>query len=225
MPLPTYDKLLRPILLLAAKGPIARRTAAEAMIEEFQLTPEEAARILPSGRSTFIRNRTGWAMTFLTKGGLIEKVGVKQYRATAKGDAFLKQHPTEIRLADLEKIEGWEEAWEAGRAKRRAAEAADAAKPATDATATPHEIIARELAALQADLRSRLLQTIVEQSPAFFERLVLDVLMAMGYGGSREDASEHLGRSGDEGIDGRINQRIAAAEWRKRPRPVHRHGD
>jgi restriction system protein len=75
-----------------------------------------------------------------------------------------------------------------------------------DATATPHEIIAREVAALRTDLRGRLLQAVVEQTPEFFERLVLDVLGAMGYGGNREDAAKHLGRTGDEGIDGQINQ-------------------
>lgn len=76
----------------------------------------------------------------------------------------------------------------------------------SDESSTPHEIISRQIAALDAELRGRLLQTIVDQSPEFFERLVLDVLLAMGYGGSRQDAAEHLGRSGDEGIDGRINQ-------------------
>lgn len=206
MSIPTYDKLLRPLLKLATEGEITRRGAAEALAKQFKLTDEETARVLPSGRSTFIRNRTGWAMTFLTKGGLIEKVGKNAYRATLHGELFLKGHPNEIRVTDLKQIDGWEAAWEAGRQKRRAAEASDTKETATDTSATPHEIIAREIAALDAELRGRLLQTIIAQSPEFFERLVLDVLLAMGYGGSREDAAEHLGRSGDEGIDGRINQ-------------------
>ena len=77
---------------------------------------------------------------------------------------------------------------------------------APNETSTPYEIIDREVAALRADLRGRLLQTILDQSPEFFEQLVLDVLIAMGYGGSREEAALHVGRIGDEGIDGRINQ-------------------
>jgi restriction system protein len=111
-------------------------------------------------------------------------------------------------VADLRLVKGFEDAWEAGRAKRRenAKLETHSEETPTDATATPQEVIAREVTSLRSDLRARLLQTIVEQSPAFFERLVLDVLTAMGYGGSREDAAEHLGRSGDEGIDGRINQ-------------------
>ena len=209
MPIPTYEKLLRPILALAAVGEISRRTAAVAMANLFKLSSEETNRVLPSGKSTFIRNRTGWAMTFLTKAGLIEKIGKNTYRATAKAADFLKSHPDEIKVSDLRQLKGWAEAWEAGRQKRRVAEAAEAieSREATaDGSATPHEIIANQISALDVELRGRLLQTIVDQSPEFFERLVLDVLLAMGYGGSREDAAEHLGRSGDEGIDGRINQ-------------------
>jgi restriction system protein len=176
------------------------------MVTHFKLTPEEADRKLLSGKTTFIRNRSGWAMTFLTKGGLIEKVGKNAYHVTSSGEKFLKQYPDDIKVSDLREIDGWEAAWETGKAKRRAAEAAEIKVPTSDLTATPHEIISREITALDTELRGRLLQTIIDQSPEFFERLVLDVLLAMGYGGSREDAAEHLGQSGDEGIDGRINQ-------------------
>jgi len=229
MAIPTYDKLLRPILDLATHGPIERRTTAEAMIRHFSLTAEEGERRIPSGASTFIGNRTGWAMTFLTKAGLISKIAPKKYQATDAGRGFLETHPKEIKVSDLQTIPGWEEAWEAGREKRRVAAAADTVIGSRDETATPHEVIAREARALRSDLRGRLLQAILDQTPEFFERLVLDVLMAMGYGGSREDAAEHLGRSGDEGIDGRINQdslgldQVLVQAKRYRPdRPVDR---
>ena len=206
MPIPTYDKLFRPILALAASTPVSRRGAAAAMVGHFNLTPEEAEERLASGKTTFIRNRAGWAMTFLTKGGLIKKVGKNSYGATPAGTKFLTQHPDEIKVADLRTIDGWEAAWEAGRTRRRAAAATDGRESPADSTATPQEIISREINSLNTDLRGRLLQTIIEQSPGFFERLVLDVLVAMGYGGSRDDAAKHLGQSGDEGIDGQINQ-------------------
>ena len=121
---------------------------------------------------------------------------------------FLAQHPERIREADLRTIPGYKEAWAAGSARRRAKESERNESPdnAADETATPHEIINREVSALRNELRSRLLDAILAQSPEFFEQLVLDVLIAMGYGGSREDAAEHLGQSGDEGIDGCINQ-------------------
>lgn len=207
MAIPTFDRMFRPVLVLATREPITRTTATEAMIKEFKLSPEDAAHRLASGGYT-VRNRVGWAMTFLTKAGLIAKIAPKTYRATPLADDFLNKHPERIRDADLRTIPGYEEAWAAGSAKRREKELSAGPRSLSEAesTATPHEIIARQIEALQADLRGRLLQTVVDQTPEFFERLVLDVLMAMGYGGSREDAAEHLGRSGDEGIDGRINQ-------------------
>ncbi len=93
MAIPTFDKLLRPILALADREEITRRSATDAMAREFRLSPNEITQPLPSGRSTVIRNRTGWAMTFLTKGGLIAKIAPKTYRITGLvavvvGDAF-----------------------------------------------------------------------------------------------------------------------------------------
>jgi restriction system protein len=207
MPIPTFDRMFRPVLVLATKEPITRTSATEAMIKEFKLTPEDAAHRLASGGST-VRNRVGWAMTFLTKAGLIAKVAPKTYRATPRADDFLEEHPERIRDADLRTIPGYEEAWAAGSAKRREKELAAGTRGVaeTESTATPDEIITREIEALKSELRGRLLQTIVDQTPEFFERLVLDVLKAMGYGGARENSIQHVGGSGDEGIDGRINQ-------------------
>jgi restriction system protein len=208
MAIPSFDKMFRPVLELATREQISRRTANDAMIAHFKLSPEESEQKLPSGNSTVVSNRTGWAMTFLTKAGLITKIAPRMYRASAIAADFLAQHPERIRESDLRTLPGYEEAWAAGIAKRkeRAALIPGQSAPLTEQTDTPHEIIAREVEALQTDLRGRLLQVVVDQSPEFFERLVLDVLIKMGYGGSREDAATHMGRSGDEGIDGRINQ-------------------
>ena len=155
-----------------------------------------------------MRNRTGWAFTFLTKAGLIEKSAPKFYTATQRGLDFLKAHPSAITVKDLEAISGYNEAWELGSAKRRERQQGKApdSEPASEGHATPQELIEREVGILRAELRSRLIESILNQTPEFFERLVLDVLVAMGYGGTREDAAEHVGQSGDEGIDGRINQ-------------------
>ena len=205
MPIPTFDKLLRPVLDLANREEITRRSATEAMTRQFKLSPSEIEQRIPSGSSTVIGNRAGWAMTFLTKGGLISKIAPKTYRTTDLGRKFLLEHPSGITVAKLEAIPGWEGAWSTRRKKRESAAIAESIS-SPDSTATPQEKIAREVVALDTDLRDRLLTAIVDQPPSFFERLVLDVLIAMGYGGSREDAAEHLGRAGDEGIDGRINQ-------------------
>lgn len=119
MAIPTYDKLFRPVLAMAAHEPITRTSANEEMTRQFKLTSAEIDQKLASGGSTF-RNRTGWAMTFLTKAGLIEKVATKTYSATARGLEYLKKYPAVITEADLRTAPGYEEAWEAGRQKRQA---------------------------------------------------------------------------------------------------------
>jgi restriction system protein len=198
MAIPTFDKMFRPLLEMATAQPLTRRIATTAMAQHFKLTPDECSDRIPSGNSTFVENRAGWAMTFLTKAELIEKVAPKTYRATAKGTAFLAKHPTAISVADLHALPGWREAWH--RQKN------DGDEGVIETTATPVESLDAAIKTINADLKSRLMDAILAQSPAFFERLVLGVLVAMGYGGSRADAAEHLGKSGDEGLDGRINQ-------------------
>jgi restriction system protein len=201
MVIPTFDRLLRPVLALAVERDISRRSATLAMSDEFALSQEEREARTPSGSSTTMQSRAGWAMTFLTKGGLIAKVAPKTYRATEAGKAFLAKYPDAITVKDLETIPSWEDAWKPN------TEAASNEQPAASPiTATPSEALDSAVETLSAELRARLLQSILKQSPTFFERLVLDVLLAMGYGGLREDAAKHLGKSDDEGIDGRINQ-------------------
>ena len=111
MAVPTYDTLMRPILVRATKEPITRRSMNEAMVEEFHLSGEERAELLPSGSSTFIANRVGWAMTFLTKAGLIKKVEKFTYRATEAAKPFLNKHPNGFSDKDLKSIHSRPTGW------------------------------------------------------------------------------------------------------------------
>jgi hypothetical protein len=111
MSVPPFEQFLRPVLALAARETITRVSVAEAMSSHFGLSEEDQWARIPSGGSTFLRNRTGWAMTFLTKASLIEKVAPKQYRATAQGREFLATHPEAISSRDLAAVAGWREAW------------------------------------------------------------------------------------------------------------------
>lgn len=199
MPVPTFDEMLRPLLELAEQKGLTRRDAEVAMGEHFRLTAEERAQRTPSGSSTYVGNRAGWAMTFLTKGKLISKVAPRTYRATEFGSKFLTSHSEVITLKDLEALHGWKEAW-------RSTRTPDPSASDSAPTETPAERIDAAVDTLHADVRGRLMDAILAQTPAFFERLVLDVLIKMGYGGSRAEAAQHVGQSGDEGIDGRINQ-------------------
>jgi restriction system protein len=201
MAVPAFEQMLRPILALAAENQVTRQSATNAMVDHFGLSAEDRAAKIPSGM-THVLNRASWAMTFLTKAGLISKVAPKSYHATEFGREFLSRHREGIKVKDLRAIPGWEEAWQTSDRATRI----EVIEDGENSIATPIEAIDRAVETLNLDLRSRLLDAILAQSPSFFEELVLDVLLAMGYGGSREDAAKHLGKSGDEGIDGRINQ-------------------
>jgi len=199
MPVPTFDQLLRPILELSAKEPVTRQSATAAMIQEFKLTDEEQQETIASG-SPKVSNRAGWAMSHLKKGGLISKVAKYTYRATDKGIKYLKSHTGPITPNDLKQIEGWKEAWDAGSKKIKPP------IPPPDGTSTPEEMIDQAVGILGDNLSSELLDQLSQVNPYRFEQVVIDLLFAMGYGGSRAEAAQVTKKSGDEGIDGIINE-------------------
>lgn len=205
MPIPTYDQLFRPLLEHAISEDITRRSATDAMIENFKLTPEEVEQRLPSGGSTYIKNRTGWAMTFLTKGNLIAKIAPKTYRATDAGKKFFADHPQGIKESDLAAIPGWEEAWNT-KAKRREAAGLTGVDSHGEATSTPNERIEAAFAELSETLVRELLSQLAKIDPFRFEQVVLDLIVKMGYGGSKAEAAQVTKKTGDEGIDGVINE-------------------
>lgn len=204
MTLPTFENCLRPILEMSAAADISRRTVLEPVSDLFRLTAEERSKTIPSGHSTVMQSRTGWAMTFLTKGGLIQKVSRGQYRITDRGREFLAKYPQQITHKDLRTIPGWEQAW--GMDKKVSKGVGEQDIDGSETTASPIELVESGAQSLRSELAVDVMKNILAQSPTFFEHLVLDVLLAMGYGGSRESAAAHLGKAGDEGIDGRVNQ-------------------
>jgi restriction system protein len=204
MAIPTFDQMMRPVLALAAREPITRQSATPAMEAHFDLSADERLARIPSGHATYVRHRVGWAMTDLGKAGLLEKCAPKTYRATPEGVAFLQRHPDRITVADLDTLPAFQ-SWKRTFGTKSGMETEGGTVKEVEEK-TPLEMLDDAMSTLNADLRSRLLEAILKQSPAFFETLVLDVLVTMGYGGSRENAAQHLGKSGDEGIDGRINQ-------------------
>lgn len=200
MSIPTFDTFMRPILVRATKEPITRRSMADAMVEEFKLTDEERAELLPSGSATYVNNRVGWAMTFLTKAKLIKKVEKFTYRATEMAEDFLKKHPIGITDKDLKSIEGYEAAWDRKTTK------GPIGVVTTNTTATPEDLIGNAINQLSDSLRTELLEQLSAVDPFRFEQIVIDLLFGMGYGGSREEAAQVTKKSGDEGIDGIINE-------------------
>lgn len=138
MSIPDYQTLFRPILDLAAQGQVSRQSATLAMAECFTLTLEERQRKIPSGSASYIRNRVGWAMTYLTKAGLIHKVAPKLYEATGHGQGFLSSHPDRFGNRELRDIGAFREFQKS----KRAEDGGDSEPPVAELS-TPYERIRR----------------------------------------------------------------------------------
>ena len=189
-----------PLLELAADGEVhSMDEAYEVLAERFNLTEEDRAELLPSGRQSRYENRVGWARTYLTKAGLLESPGRGQFKITPRGLDVLKSGITDI---DKNYLYQFPEFVEFRRRDRGNAES----EVIGDAEKTPDEQLELLYLELEKQLAHELLERIKQCSPAFFERLVVQLLVAMGYGGSVSDAGKAVGRSGDDGIDGIIKQ-------------------
>jgi len=189
-----------PLLELAADGEVhSMDEAYEVLAEKFNLTEEERAELLPSGRQSRYENRVGWARTYLTKAGLLESTGRGQFKITPRGLDVLRSGVTDI---DKSYLYQFPEFVEFRRRDRGNAES----EVIEDAGKTPDEQLELLYLELEKQLAHELLERIRQCSPAFFERLVVQLLVAMGYGGSVSDAGKAVGRSGDDGIDGIIKQ-------------------
>jgi restriction system protein len=204
MAVPTFDQLLRPILDLASRTPITRQSATGEMIKSFSLSEEDQQEAVSSGTPK-IANRSGWAMSHLVKGGLISKVAKFTYQATEKGKSYLLSHKGPITVQDLKKIEGFQEAWAAA-SRKKAGLKEVAANEESATTSTPQELIDDAVESLDESLRAELIEHLHGVDPYRFEQVVLDLLFAMGYGGSRKEAARVTQKSNDEGLDGVISE-------------------
>lgn len=208
MATPTWDQLIRPILELACTEPVTRQSATEHVLKVVPMTQAEREERLKSGPLK-VRNRVGWTMSHLTKAKLIEKAGKAAYRATEAGRTFLKQHEgTDISYQHLKEIDGYLEAWQMASERNRMTKptGTGVAGGEQETHRTPEESIDQAIEELESNLQTELLEHLAGVDPYRFERIVLDLLSAMGYGGSREEAAQVTQRSNDEGIDGVINE-------------------
>ena len=182
------------------------RDVRVALAGEFKLTADELAEELPSGRAKLFSNRVGWATTYLYRTGLLSRPQRSVYQITDRGREVLAANPERV---DLHVLSQFQELAEF-RAKKPAGEDIEPTPPGLDVVAvqtiTPQELIAGAYRELRTALVAELLDSISDQTAEFFEVLVLDVLQAMGYGGSRDDAAARLGQSGDAGVDGVIRE-------------------
>lgn len=202
MAIPDYQTLMLPLLKYASDQQEHNfRDAVDSLADGFELSDEERKEMLPSGQQEIFRNRVGWARTYLKKAGLIESPKRGYLRITQRGLNVLSESPQRVDAAFLERFEEFREFKKLKRKKRT-----QQADVEVEQDVTPEEALENAYQNLRDDLASDLLQQIKSSPPSLFEKIVVELLVSMGYGGSRKDAGKAIGKSGDEGIDGIIKE-------------------
>ncbi|MCJ8512582.1 restriction endonuclease [Acinetobacter lwoffii] len=210
MPLPTYDQLMLPLMKLLSElnEPIKISDAANILAERSNLHEEDLNKILPSGKNIF-KDRVAWAKTYLVKAGLVQQPKRAYCEISSLGrqvdlkslDAITNEYLAQFNGFSDFKL-GKKNKDEFGIGNLQVIESLNSYQE----TQTPEETIQNTTELLKSDLKSDLLQMVKDKSPSFFERLVVDLLVAMGYGGSHQDAAQAIGKTNDGGIDGVISE-------------------
>lgn len=203
MAVPDYQSLMLPLLKLAAQKGSETSTgkAVETLATILQLTENELKEMLPSGTQSTFANRVGWSATYLKKAGLLEATRRGFFQVTQRGNELLLTKPTLIDVKPLNQYPEFREF------RERKISRNNESKSFSDASIdTPSEALEEAYENLRKALADELLTRLKKVSPTFFERVVVELLVKMGYGGSRADAGKAIGRSGDGGIDGIIKE-------------------
>jgi restriction system protein len=206
MAIPDYQTLMLPVLQLGSEGEQRVADVVDLLADRLGLTDEERQKLLPSGRQRVLHNRIHWAKFYLTKAGFLSSPGRGRFSATQLGKEVLADKPARIDVSVLMKQPAFREFYrnESNAVSNTAGAGSDIGS--NESATTPEEQIEAAYQALEDTLRADLLDRIAKNSPSFFEQLIVELLVAMGYGGSHKNAATQLGRSGDGGVDGLINE-------------------
>ena len=200
--IPDFQSIMLPMLKYLSSG--ESKTLNEAvrdLANQFNLTEEHLKIKVPSGQMGLFRNRVGWTRSYLKKAGLIKYPERGVYQITGEGKTFLKTNPVKLRMKQLEqfpKYQEWRQTFGDNNSKQKTETRTE--------EQTPEELLASTVFDLNNELATELLDKLKENSFLYFENFVIQLLQKMGYGEFREDASQHTGQSGDQGIDGIISQ-------------------
>lgn len=202
MAIPDYQSIMLPLLrFVSDQAEHSNQETIGALAAQFSLTDEDRAERLPSGRAAMFDNRVGWALFYLKKAGLLAPTRRSHFAITKQGHDVLAANPKRIDTKFLRQFD----AFKAYQARSNGNNVSGDTGSET-AELTPEEILQHAHKALTDELSEEILGLVKGCSPAFFERLVVDLLVAMGYGGSIKEAGQALGKSGDGGIDGIIKE-------------------
>jgi restriction system protein len=205
MAIPDYQSLMLPVLVAASQGEVRIGSVVEDLAGRLGLSTDERSELLPSGKQTVFSNRVHWAKSYLGKANLIEITRRGHFKITERGEKVIASNPSHIDNKLLTQFE------EFRRFRERSNDSIDAGtlvniQAIDEQKQTPDETMRMAHRQIETALAQDLLDRIREAPPDFFERLIVNLLLSMGYGGSTKNAGRTLGRSGDDGVDGVIDQ-------------------
>lgn len=205
--IPKYEEIMLPFLKILSDGnEHSLSETHDALAKQFQLTDSELRELLPSGRQPIFRNRVGWARTYLKKAKLLISPKRAHFKISERGQNLLKENPDQITSKFLTRYEEFVEFQSIKKDKKEEKGQVSQPQLINGADQTPEELLEMAYQKLHTELSKEVLEIVKSCSPAFFERLVIDLLITMGYGGSRREAGQAMGKSGDGGIDGLIKE-------------------
>jgi len=203
MPIPDFQTLMLPLLRFCADGAEHNRhDALPVLAKEFALSAAELSELLPSGKQGKFVNRLAWAKSYLKQAALLETTTRGVFRITERGKSALAGNPVRI---DMKFLERYPE-YQAFRSLQRSGNLPEKERGEVIQQSTPEELLESGYLQIRTALAADLLAQVKSASPSFFEHMVVELLLRMGYGGTREDAGQVVGKSGDGGIDGIIKE-------------------
>lgn len=208
--IPTYQQLMRPVLEAAVKSPQKISEVVEEISDQLGLSDESRLQMLPSGKQTVIANRVHWARSYLKQAGLVKNVKRGWYEITPRGLAAINQNTQTINTKFLEQFDEFQEFRQ--RNRDDSTRSSEGIESISDDAITPDEQIDIAFKRLNRTLSATILEATRNANPDFFEQIMIDVLIAMGYGGSSTLAGRRLGRTGDNGVDGVIDQDLLGVD-------------
>ncbi|MFM6407796.1 MAG: restriction endonuclease, partial [Microcystis sp.] len=205
MPIPDFQSIMLPLLKILADGKVYKyREIIEALVREFQVTEAEKKEMLPSGQQEIFANRVGWAKTYLKKAGLIDSPQRATFVISEKGKEILSQNLDHIDTKFLRQFPEFQEFTRVN--KQNETITLESNLSTSDQEQNPEELLENSYQEIRQALATDLLSILRKLSPDAFEKLVVELLVKMGYGGSIRDAGKAVGKSGDQGIDGIIKE-------------------
>lgn len=203
MAIPDFQSFFVPLLKIASDGKEhSLKEAREKIASEFELSEEDLQELLPSGNQKRFDNRVAWAKSYFIQAGILKATRRAHFMITGRGKALLIQGHQRIDVRVLNQFPEFVEFHSSS------ADTDPQTKPESDnpSSDTPEEQLQQAYHSIRNDLAAEILSMVMNNDPEFFEKLVVDLMVAMGYGGSRLDAGQSIGKSGDEGIDGIIKE-------------------